>query len=59
MFTNIFIAVGKPIHVDKVEDPTEEQIAELHKVYIDSLQELFTQYKDEYGTSDTEEISLL
>ena len=59
MFANIFIAVGKPIRVDKIESPTEEQIAKLHKVYIDSLQELFARYKNEYGTADTEEISLL
>ncbi|RDD46660.1 2-acylglycerol O-acyltransferase 1 [Trichoplax sp. H2] len=53
------VVVGKPIRVEKVENPTEEQVAELHQIYISSLKELFTQYRKEYSTNEVEEISLI
>lgn len=41
--------VGKPIYVDKViDDPTQEQIDELHKRYLDGLQQLYDDYKDTF-----------
>ncbi|XP_074651957.1 2-acylglycerol O-acyltransferase 1-like [Tubulanus polymorphus] len=41
--------VGKPIDVEKVENPSEDQINELHAEYIRALNELFTETKDEYS----------
>ena len=37
--------VGKPIHVDKVENPTQEQIDKLHQQYMEGLQKLYDDYK--------------
>ncbi|KAK6044946.1 diacylglycerol acyltransferase, partial [Cooperia oncophora] len=41
--------VGAPIPVVKVPDPTQEQIDELHEVYIEKLNELFEEHKQKYG----------
>ena len=41
--------VGKPIEIkSKIEDPSDEQIKELHQIYIDELQKLFHENKEIY-----------
>ena len=40
--------VGKPIPVTRIENPTQEQIDQLHKLYISELEELFNQNKEKY-----------
>mmetsp|Transcript_43174 Transcript_43174/g.100688 ORF Transcript_43174/g.100688 Transcript_43174/m.100688 type:complete len:434 (-) Transcript_43174:13-1314(-) len=38
--------VGKPIHIDKpVPNPTQEQVDELHKRYVDELQKVYEDWK--------------
>ena len=47
--TPIYTVVGKPIHVTgKVENPSEEQIKNLHELYINELTKLFYEHKDRY-----------
>uniref|UniRef100_A0A914UPH4 Acyltransferase n=1 Tax=Plectus sambesii TaxID=2011161 RepID=A0A914UPH4_9BILA len=43
------IVVGRPIPVEKVEEPTDEQIDELHARYVEALTELFESNKEKYG----------
>jgi 2-acylglycerol O-acyltransferase 2 len=45
----ITAVVGKPIHVEKVEKPTDEQVEVMHQKYIDALVALFEETKLEYG----------
>jgi hypothetical protein len=49
--TNMIVALGQPIHVETVESPTNEQVAELHKTYVAALKELFNKHKGEMGPS--------
>lgn len=40
--------------MEKNLEPTDEQIEELHKNYIDGVRNLFEEYKDKYGTQGIE-----
>jgi len=44
----LYVVVGKPIDVDKVEAPTQEQVDELHAKFIESLNNLFESEKHKY-----------
>ena len=55
----ISLAVGKPIHVDKTEEPSTEQIDDLHQRYIQSLQELFETHKEEYGVNEKQHLQII
>lgn len=41
--------VGKPIDVEKIPEPTEEDIIKLHDTYIEKLTALFEEHKMKYG----------
>jgi len=41
--------VGKPIRVEQIEKPTDEQIEFMHRKYIDALIALFDEHKEKYG----------
>ncbi|CAI5442072.1 unnamed protein product [Caenorhabditis angaria] len=41
--------VGAPIEVAKVENPTKQEIDELHEKYLEKLVELFDAHKEKYG----------
>lgn len=41
--------LGAPIKVSKTANPTQDQVDELHKVYVTKLQELFESNKTKYG----------
>ncbi|KAK5970495.1 hypothetical protein GCK32_002701 [Trichostrongylus colubriformis] len=43
--------VGAPIPVEKIEDPTQEQIDELHELYIEKLNSLFEEHKQKFGVA--------
>jgi len=45
----IYVVVGKPIKVAKVECPTEEQIDSLHNQYINEVVNIFETYKFKFG----------
>jgi len=46
--------VGKPITVPKVDNPTVEEIDELHSAYVSALSNLFDHHKKKYIGADTE-----
>lgn len=43
-----FLAVGKPINIPKNPNPSTELIDKFHQKYVDSLIELFNEYKSKY-----------
>ena len=45
----INVVVGAPIPVEKCENPTKEQVAELHSIYIEALRKLYDDYNPTYG----------
>ena len=45
----ITVVTGSPIRVDKVDNPTREEIGELHQTYVDSLKKLYEDYNPIYG----------
>ncbi|XP_055334327.1 2-acylglycerol O-acyltransferase 2-A-like [Paramacrobiotus metropolitanus] len=48
----ITTVVGKPIVVEKDEDPSLEKITALHETYMAELEKLFNTHKDKYGYGD-------
>jgi len=44
--------VGEPIEIEKVENPTSEQLLELQSVYIGKLKELFEKHRHKYLPKD-------
>ncbi|CAG2118807.1 unnamed protein product [Medioppia subpectinata] len=48
----ITTVVGKPIDVKQVDNPSDEEINELHNKYIKSLKELFEENNEKYGNKD-------
>uniref|UniRef100_H3AL65 Monoacylglycerol O-acyltransferase 2 n=1 Tax=Latimeria chalumnae TaxID=7897 RepID=H3AL65_LATCH len=45
----IFTVVGKPIKVEKIDNPTQEEIDKLHNEYIEELSKLFEEHKLKYN----------
>lgn len=52
--SKITVVVGQPIHVEQVENPTEEQVNGLHEKYIAELTQLFESHKTKYGAGDAD-----
>ena len=48
--------VGKPIDVERVVEPTKEQVDELHERYMTALVELFEAHKLEYGAEESAQL---
>ena len=47
--------VGRPIHLEKVADPSQEQIDEAHARYVEELRRVYEEWKDAY-TKDRDEV---
>lgn len=47
--TKLVFAIGKPIDVEQVDDPTQEQIDELHQQFVRALRELFDRHAHRMG----------
>ncbi|GAB6024246.1 Diacylglycerol O-acyltransferase 2 [Chamberlinius hualienensis] len=45
----IYTVVGKPIEVEQISNPSDETIDFYHQKYIESLQQLFHDYKTQFG----------
>ena len=43
------ISVGRPIDTVKMEEPTREAVNKYHELYLESLSQLFDEYKTKYG----------
>lgn len=50
--------VGAPIEVEKCENPTKEQVQELHDKYEEKLIQLFEEHKTQYGLSETDTLTV-
>lgn len=48
----ITVVVGKPLQVEKVDNPTREQIAQLHADYVEALTNLYYEYNPKYGDTN-------
>jgi 2-acylglycerol O-acyltransferase 2 len=56
----VYIVIGKPIHVEKVEGaPTTEQLDALQKQYIDELLAIWERYRDKYAPDRTQELQII
>ena len=45
----VTVVVGKPIPVEKIENPSNDQIESLHTKYVEELQNLYNEYNPIYG----------
>ena len=45
----IHVVVGKPIEVKRIENPTVEDIENMHANYVKELQNLYDKYNPIYG----------
>ncbi|CAH3034204.1 unnamed protein product [Porites lobata] len=52
-------AVGSPIPVEKVENPTQETINKLHSRYIEDIKELYKKYVKAYHPTDKSELLIV
>ena len=48
------LVVGKPIPVEKVAEPTSEQISNLHAQYVEALIKLYKEHNPTYGDKNVE-----
>eukprot|EP00128_Syssomonas_multiformis_P015769 Colp12_sorted_trinity150504_noHs@3607 len=55
----ITVVVGKPIKVEQVEEPTNEQIEALHQVYVKELQAVFDRHKDTFARERKKSFSIV
>ena len=46
------IVVGEPIHVEKKENYTNEDVDQMHQRYTEALEKLYNQHKATYGSAD-------
>lgn len=44
--------VGSPVSVQQCDNPSQEQIDELHQKYLDALTSLYNEYNPIYGNED-------
>ena len=52
-FLLYLISVGKPIEVVKSENPTQEEIDDLHEKYVKGLVEVFEDNKTKFGLDES------
>lgn len=52
-------AVGEPVAVPKVENPSRELVDRYHELYIRALLKLFNENKTKYGLSESDELHIL
>ncbi|KEH40833.1 diacylglycerol O-acyltransferase 2D [Medicago truncatula] len=45
----LYVAVGRPIQVEKILEPTREQVAKVHSEFLEALQDLFERHKTQAG----------
>lgn len=44
--------VGAPIKINKVENPSEEEIDKFHQLYLEGLEKVFEDHKTKYGVPE-------
>ena len=53
------ISVGNPIPVEKIAEPSQEDIDSLHEEYVDSLSKLFYSYRDQYAPNPKVDLKII
>ncbi|XP_054830916.1 2-acylglycerol O-acyltransferase 2 [Eublepharis macularius] len=53
----IYTVVGKPIPVEKKHNPSEEEVDEIHRIYLEELCKLFEEHKLKYNVSENKHLS--
>lgn len=51
--------MGKPIHITQKPNPSVEEVDELHKQYKEGLQEIFEEYKSEFGIGEDQHLEFI
>ena len=54
-----FFSVGAPLKVNRVENPTNEEVDNLHSQYVTALRELFDKHKKNYGIAEDEHLEII
>ena len=54
----LIISVGAPVKVDKVKNPSPEEIEKFHLLYVKALKELFEKHKKNYGISEDQHLEI-
>lgn len=44
----LFFVVGTPLEVQKIDDPSKEEIEQLHQRFCNALEELFEKHKSKF-----------
>lgn len=52
-------SVGEPIDVQQSENPSTEEIEELHMKYVNSLKKLFDQHRLQFGLSQDVQLEII
>jgi len=55
----IIAVIGRPVHVQKMSNPTVEQIREVQEAYIAELMRIWNTYKDEFARTRRRELSII
>ncbi|KAJ3493606.1 hypothetical protein NLJ89_g10978 [Agrocybe chaxingu] len=55
----IVAVIGKPIHVDKCDKPTLEEVIRVQRKYIDELTRIWNTYKDEFAKARLRELNII
>jgi len=53
------VVIGHPIHTEKCEKPTDEEVLRLQEVYINELTRIWNTYKDTLAPSRLKELSIV
>ncbi|XP_005401663.1 PREDICTED: acyl-CoA wax alcohol acyltransferase 2 isoform X1 [Chinchilla lanigera] len=51
--------VGEPLPLPKIQNPSQEDVAKYHALYVDALRKLFDEHKTKFGISETQELEIL
>ncbi|XP_003471064.1 acyl-CoA wax alcohol acyltransferase 2 [Cavia porcellus] len=51
--------VGEPLPLPKIENPSQEDVAKYHALYIDALRKLFDEHKTKFGISETQDLEII
>ena len=58
-FFFFLISVGAPLKFKRVENPTNDEVDNLHSLYVTALRELFDKHKKNYGIAEDEHLEII